>query len=133
MVDGDPRTFWKTDRYDNQANFGGKKPGMGVLIKFDQPTRVASVQVQMASAGASAQLRFGDTDPGNTSNGDKAIHNTYQAVGEPLLRHPGTTMVFPVDGKTEYQYLMIWFTELPMEASSGRYQVVVQEIAVQTP
>lgn len=131
MVDNNPVTLWKTDRYDDPTFYN--KPGMGILIKFDQPTKVSSVQVQMTLAGATAQVWTGDNDPGDSSAGDKTISETFKPIGEKFSAHPSTTMVFPLDGTTAYPYLMIWFTGLPAEASSGGYRISVQEIAVQTP
>jgi eukaryotic-like serine/threonine-protein kinase len=131
MVDNNPVTLWKTDRYGGPTFHN--KPGMGILIKFDQPVKVSSVQVQMTTAGATAQIWSGDNDPGDTSTGDQTISETFKPVGEKLAQHPSTTMVFPLDGATAYPYLMIWFTGLPAEANTGGYRISVQEIAVQTP
>jgi hypothetical protein len=131
VVDGDPGTAWKTNGY-TKSNFGGSKPGMGILIKLDSPQRVASVKVQLTQAGATAQLRAGTADPGDTSAGDVTINDTYVPVGDPLVK-AGTTMVFPTDLSTPYQYLLIWFTELPLEnaAAPNPYKIGVQEITVE--
>jgi hypothetical protein len=128
-VDGDPNTGWKTDGYMNKPDFGGSKPGMGILIKLPQPTRVTSVKVQFTAPGVTAELRSGTADHEETSAGDKAILDTYQVVGSPLVKHPGTVMVFPSDLNT--QYLLIWITELPYDSSTDRYRIGVQEITVE--
>ncbi len=47
MVDGKRDTAWESDTYKNLP-FGGK-PGMGVLIKFPEPTDVSSVQVNLSA------------------------------------------------------------------------------------
>lgn len=130
LVDGDPGTAWKTNGY-TRANFGGSKPGMGILIKLDSPQRIASVKVQLTLPGATGQLMAGSADPGDTSAGDQTILDTYQKVGDPLV-NAGTTMVFATDMSTPYQYLLVWFTELPLDnASANPYKIGVQEITVE--
>ncbi len=131
VVDGDPDTAWKTNGY-TKPNFGGSKPGMGILIKLDSPQRVASVKVQLMLPGATGQLMAGSTDPGDTSAGDQTILDTYQKLGDPLV-NAGTTMVFATDMSTPYQYLLVWFTELTLENASAPnpYKIGVQEITVE--
>jgi eukaryotic-like serine/threonine-protein kinase len=131
VVDGDPATGWKSNGY-TKSNFGGSKPGMGILIKLDSPQRVASVKVQLSLGGATAQLLTGSSDPGDTSAGDGAILETYHAVGDAQVK-AGTTMVFPTDLSTPYQYLLVWFTDLPLEnaAAANPYKIGVQEITVE--
>jgi len=128
-VDGDANTGWKTDGYKNRADFGGSKPGMGILVKLDKPMHVTSVRVQLSAPGATAEIRSGAADQADSSDGDKAIYDTYKIVGSPLVDHPGTVMVFPSDLDT--QYLLIWITELPYDKSTDRYRVGIQEITVE--
>src|SRR5262249_30227676 len=52
MVDGDPNTGWHPDKYRNKPNFGGLKPGMGVLIDFGKATDVTNVVVDFDVPGA---------------------------------------------------------------------------------
>ena len=52
-------------------------------------------------------------------------------VGEKLEDH-GTTMMFSAfSPDVQYQYLMIWITELP-QTDDGRYHIGIQEIEVDT-
>lgn len=129
VVDGDLDTVWKTDGYKNKGKFGGSKPGMGILIKLDEPRHVTSVKVTLNAPGASAVLRSGKADQEDSNAGDRVIHETYTEVGAPLLAHPGTVMVFASDLTT--QYLLVWITELPYDSSTDRYRIGVQEITVE--
>lgn len=129
VVDGDANTGWDTDGYKNKGTFGGSKPGMGILIKLSEAKRVTSVRVQLTAPGATAVLRSGTSDHEDSSAGDKLIHSTYTNVGSPLVKHPGTVMVFPSDLTT--QYLLIWITELPRDSTTDRYRIGVQEITVE--
>jgi hypothetical protein len=132
LVDGNEQTGWTTDEY-KQANFGSIKPGMGILINLGAPTKVNAVRVIANEQGASMSLRAGTSDPGNTSDGDKTIANTYTALGPSLDDHPGTTFVLPVpEDKQTVQYLLIWITKLP-QATPGTFVLTVNEINVLSP
>jgi hypothetical protein len=124
LVDDDQSTVWETDQY-NQAPFGHIKEGMGILIDLGEPTHVASVRVELATAGATAELRFGESDPGSTPEGDQQVVEAYRTVGE--AQTGGTTMVFTPDEQA--QYLMVWFTELSPEENGFRVQV--QQVAIE--
>jgi hypothetical protein len=123
LVDDDPSTSWRTDRYFGDPQFGGIKPGMGILIDLGEERYLASVKVELATGGAVAELRTGDGDPGNTTDGDDRIHQSYTRVGEP--QSDGSTMVFSAfDTETTYRYLLVWFTELPPDEDGYRVEVL---------
>jgi hypothetical protein len=130
LVDGDQSTGWSTDDYF-QANFGGIKPGMGVLINLGAPTEVTAVQVYTSSGGGSVTLKAGTSDPGNTSEGDNTIATTYTALGPSLDDFPGTNMVFAVPESAPVQYLLIWITKLPPN-DEGSFSITINEIVVLT-
>jgi hypothetical protein len=130
LVDGDTGTVWKTNGYA-RADFGGAKAGMGILISLDKVTNVASVKVQVNLAGATAELRTGLATAEDSSAGDATIIDTYTIVGSPQA-NAGTTIVFPAGVET--QYLLVWFTNLPLDGSSTSqfpYKITVQEIVVE--
>lgn len=132
VVDGVETSGWRTDRY-NRANFGGIKPGMGILIDLQSAKPVKAVRVVVTASGASVELRAGNTDPGDTSEGDAAILESFTTIGQPLKDHPGTTMVFPVPQDTQpARYLLVWITKLPPD-DTGRFVLGVNEISVLGP
>jgi eukaryotic-like serine/threonine-protein kinase len=132
VVDGVETSGWRTDKY-TRPNFGGLKPGMGILIDLRTPQPVRAVRVVLSAAGASAELRSGTTDPGDTGVGDNEIVNTYLTVGQPLKDHAGTTMVFPVPQDAQpVRYLLLWITKLPPD-DTGRFVIGVNEITVLGP
>jgi hypothetical protein len=131
VVDGDPATGWSTDEYFGPADFGGIKPGMGILIDLGAPTQVALVRVSTAQAGATLELRTGASDPGSTTEGDSTIDSTFTRIGTPL-ENAGTTAVLTVPSEQEpLQYLLIWISMLP-EASPDIFQLTVNEVEVLT-
>ncbi len=130
VVDGDPTTVWSTDEYFGADFGGGIKPGMGILIDLGASTRVDSVRVVTAQSGATAELRTGTADPGNTSEGDGTIATSYTTLGAEQT-DTGTNIVFAVPSDQNVQYLLVWITELP-EASPGNFQITISEIEVLT-
>jgi hypothetical protein len=130
LVDGDPASTWETDEYFGPADFGGIKPGMGILINLGEPTKVDSVRVVTAQGGATMELRTGTSDPGSTSEGDGTIATTYTTLG-PELPDTGTTTVFSVPSDQTVQFLLVWISELP-EISPDLFQISVGEVEVFT-
>lgn len=131
-VDGSDTTGWSTDDY-KQANFGGIKPGMGILINLGQPTKIEAVKVVVNQTGSSVELRQGASDPGDGLSGaqartaDGTLVKGFTPIGQPFTDYDGTTMVFSLDDTT-VQYLMVWITKLPPKGS--QFALTVNEITV---
>jgi hypothetical protein len=127
--DGDVNTGWETDRYNANFKADGYKHGMGILIDLGGEHHVTGVRVDLSALGASAELRTGTVDPGQTAVGDQKIYKEYTVIGEPIVDGP-TTMVFGgFDPDMTYRYLLLWITSMP-RVDDGRYQIGVQEIVV---
>ncbi|WP_432982586.1 protein kinase family protein [Dactylosporangium sp. CA-233914] len=124
-VDGDANTVWKTDRY-NRADFGGKKPGMGVWIDLGEEKQVVSVKVQLQTPGADGELRMGTQDLGSGSAQDQQTVAQYRAVGSRQGMN-ATTFFNGPEQKT--RYLLVWITKLPKD-SAGGYRASIGEITV---
>ena len=130
-VDNDNNTAWETQRY-NQSNFGNNKPGMGVLINLGKPRNVSDVQVETSAPGVTMDLRWGTSDPGDNRTGDQKIVATYKRLSDSdTVKSDGTNQVFPVPGDQQYQYLLVFLTDLP-KADDGRggFKVSVTKILV---
>src|SRR4029450_8072616 len=106
---------------------------MGVLIDLGTATQVGAVKVVVSQQGATVALRSGTSDPGSTSDGDKEIHTSLTAVGQPFENHPGTVMVFPVpEEQRQLRYLMVWITKLPSD-NRGKFSLSINEVTVRAP
>ncbi|GAB3995189.1 hypothetical protein GCM10029992_11790 [Glycomyces albus] len=126
LVDGNASTGWSTNTYYNRSNFGNLKPGMGVLIDLGEATDVASVRLQMTSAGATVGLKAGDEDPGDDSDGDQAIIDTYTDLAAPA-EDADTNLELKADGEST-RYVLVWITDLP-PAPDG-YKITISDIKV---
>jgi len=54
-IDGNPGSSWKT--FDYNQPFPALKPGVGVLVSFAEPVKLAAVQVNSPSAGSVVEIR----------------------------------------------------------------------------
>jgi hypothetical protein len=114
--DGDPTTAWTTDGYGS-ASFGGLKPGVGLLVDLGRPTRVASVQVGLVTAGAGLELRSSD------QLGDNA--DSFKTVAKQSNAKQVATLTPSTPGPA--RYWLVWFTSLP-KGSGERFRDGVAEL-----
>jgi hypothetical protein len=127
LVDHNPATVWKTDRYEKSGNFGNLKAGMGIMIDLGSPQQVVSVLADFDASGASGELRTGTADPGSSKTGDQQVVDTYTVVGQPRL-DMGTSALFQGPDQP-VRYLLLWITKLPPD-KTGKYQLSIGEITV---
>jgi hypothetical protein len=136
-VDGDPATVWRTDQYKDDAHFGTLKSGMGLIFDLGSEKRVASVKVQLATPGATLELRAGSATPGDTGayslttteGGVFKVNGADLALVGEVKQDAGTTVVLPGPPDSAVRYLAIWITKLP-QIGAGKYQVGIQEVTV---
>ncbi|SDD57396.1 protein kinase family protein [Glycomyces harbinensis] len=126
VIDGNASTGWSTNTYYNDPGFGNLKPGMGILIDLGEAREVASVRVQMTSAGATVGLLSGDEDPGDSSEGDQAIVDDFAVLAEPVT-DADTNIELQAGGEAA-RYVVVWITELP--ESNGGFKITVSDINV---
>jgi tRNA A-37 threonylcarbamoyl transferase component Bud32 len=101
-IDGDPGSFWQTDRY-NTRDFGNAKAGVGLWVRLDAPHDITSVTVAALEGGWSGEVYVADQ-----------AGNTLEAWGQPRAsgNDVPATHAFPVNG-ARGQYVLIWCTNLP--------------------
>ncbi|MDN3241959.1 protein kinase family protein [Glycomyces tritici] len=126
VIDDNASTGWTTNTYRGDANFGNLKPGMGILIDLGEEQEVASVRVQMTSAGATVGLLGGAEDPGDSSDGDQAIVDDFAVLAE-QVPDADTNIELKASGE-KVRYIVVWVTELP-QVSDG-YKITISDINV---
>jgi len=118
-VDDDPSTEWTTDLYRNNAQFGGLKSGVGLLLDLGRPKTVRSADLLLSAAGAGVQIRAGSSPPQQATD----LPVVAQRTNAPTSAH--LTLSHPMRAR----YWLVWFTTLPKAGSD--YQLGVAEIALQ--
>lgn len=129
IVDNDPDTVWETQRF-TRSNFGNLKPGMGVLINLGSPRTLSEVWVETSAPGVTMDLRYGTTDPGDSSAGDSKIMSTFKKIGDPVTAEGNRTLLNGFDENTKYQYILVFLTNLPPADDGSGYKVAVSGIEV---
>jgi eukaryotic-like serine/threonine-protein kinase len=112
-IDASKSTFWGTQHYFD-PHYGKYKKGLGLMIDMGHSVKVDHVEVTMpnASQQGTVELRIGGSADSTMPKTD-----TGPASG-----------TFKLAGKsTQGQYLLLWFTKLPM---AGQYRVMVNDVAV---
>ncbi|MDQ3611960.1 MAG: hypothetical protein M4D85_10220 [Actinomycetota bacterium] len=100
--DEDLSTVWETERYDSDT-FGGIKSGVGLLVDFGAPTPVSRVELDMAVAGTTVELRAADAAAPDISN--------YRVLARG--RSAADQLALTPAGGTSARYYLVWITGLP--------------------
>ncbi|MGZ4619647.1 MAG: hypothetical protein ACXV3F_13240 [Frankiaceae bacterium] len=100
--DGDLTTAWLTDRYFDDARFGGIKPGVGLRIDLGRPMQVSEVELVVPNPGESIELRAGDT-AGALPSDYRVVAATTAGDTQAVLR--------PSDADA-HRYWLVWLTAL---------------------
>jgi O-antigen/teichoic acid export membrane protein len=118
-IDGSPATAWRTEWYAS-ASFGGLKPGTGLLLDMGRTMTISTVQLLLGSVpGASFQVRVGAVASSLTD-----LHPV--AYVSDAGGHVSLDLTTPARGR----YVLIWFTQLPPDASSGTFQASVYNVSL---
>lgn len=104
VVDGDPSTSWKTENYAN-AELGGLKDGVGVVLDLETEAAVSEVDLTVAGSGGEVEVR---TSPSGSFEGSSVIARGVA----------GGATTLEVDPPVRTSHVIIWFTELPSAADS---------------
>lgn len=116
-VDGLPETTWPTSSYTS-ADFGGSKPGVGLLLDLGAPRALGTVRVGLSAPGARVELRVADAAP---ATADEARLVAAARKGEQVAT------LRPLAG-TRARYVLVWLTSLPQDGKG--YRVGVSEIRI---
>ena len=106
-VDGNPSTFWRTERYSRFF-----KTGVGLVLDAGRRVRVRQVVVDSATPGVRAEIRIGSSPTGPFTRVSPAKTLTARTT-------------FPVAGRTG-RYVVVWVTGLPPESAAEVAEVRVR-------
>ena len=112
-IDNDPTTAWNTERY-KQANFGGRKAGVGLLVDAGTAVAPSQVTVDFVAPGTTFDIRSADTD------GTTLAAFTVQG-SETTARTTSASVT--ITDKTPHRYWLLWITHLPAYPDGFRSSV----------
>jgi putative peptidoglycan lipid II flippase len=121
-IDGDPETAWTTMSYFRNAEFGGLKPGLGLVLDLGSPQDVSTVEVDLGGGGTDFEVRVA---PGSDDAPPDQLDD-YQVQGE-ASSASGPTVV-DLDRAVTTRYVLVWLTSLPADGSE--FKGSVNEVSV---
>ena len=98
ITDGNPTTYWSTERYNDAPSLG--KPGVGVVIDGGTLVDLAQLVVVTDTPGFTAEI-----EATNTEGGTPAKVSDSKVVGK--------TTTFEISSNGPKRYYVIWITKLP--------------------
>ncbi|MBU6531081.1 protein kinase family protein [Streptomyces sp. NPDC057245] len=107
VYDNDPSTYWQTDYYLS-SDFGRLKDGVGVILDLGKVQQVGKVTVTFLG-NTSVELRSASAD----AAGEPTSFDGFQKVAE----GSGTTVELKPGKALKSRYLLVWLTDLPMQAN----------------
>jgi eukaryotic-like serine/threonine-protein kinase len=116
--DGDPSTSWSTYEYRGSPAFGNLKDGVGLLLDLGSAQDLAAVTLTSDSAGATVEIRTGDSPDGDVDSFTVAQDGTID--GE-------TELAF--DEAVSARYVLVWITGL-VDSENG-FSADIAEVTVQ--
>jgi serine/threonine-protein kinase len=107
-IDGSLTTAWSTAAYFNSPEFGGLKPGAGLLVDMEKPVTLSSATVILGKfAGTDIRIEVGNSDVASQGNLSSFITVAERADAS-------GTCTFPAKVKARGRYILIWLTKLPL-------------------
>jgi predicted Ser/Thr protein kinase len=97
-TDGNPSTYWETERYDS-VTFGNLKDGVGIVLDAGRPARLSKLTIVSNTPGYVAKI-----EAGSSSNGP------FDSVSP--SRTVGARTTFSLSGNSAQRYYLIWITRL---------------------
>lgn len=122
VVDGDPATGWRTSTYFNQAQLGGLKDGVGLVVDLGSPREITSMRIALAGEGTDLTVLASTaaSDLPNSTEGLRRITSIEDAGAD-------VTVTFPDD--VIARQVVVWLQRLP-QIGSNEYRGEIREISV---
>ncbi|MGA5140835.1 protein kinase family protein [Streptomyces azureus] len=120
VYDSSTATYWQTDFYLS-ADFGRLKPGVGIILDLGKTQQVGKVTVTFVG-NTSVELRSASADAGSEPTSFDAYTKVAEGTGTTVQLKPGKSL--------KSRYLLVWLTELPIQADDGKWRGRVADIKV---
>lgn len=100
-IDGDPGTFWYTERYSNRE-LGRLKAGVGLIVEYEDSRSISRVDVRSANADWAADIYVADS-VGESLDDWGTPAGSFTAIGTTAALE-----INPAEGRA----LLLWITDL---------------------
>ncbi|ROZ99012.1 virulence factor MviN [Gordonia sp. OPL2] len=109
---------WRTDTYRGSADFGGLKPGLGLMFNLGGPKAVKTVTIASPTPGFAVSIR-------TSATAQPTLAQTRE-IAAGTVDQPRTTITVP--NPQQSPFVMVWLTSLP-QAPNG-YQAQIGQISM---
>ena len=121
VIDGDPKTTWDTEGYD-LASLSNVKPGVGIILSFDQPQEIRDVRIVTPLPGWTVELRAADSLAPTLAG--------WKQVSKPVAVSGGEQLPVDLRGRSS-RYLLVWITRLAIDVEdTNKFRARIGEIQV---
>ena len=124
VIDGDPKTVWRTERYRTLPTLGGLKPGVGLVLDLGASRTVTSVAVTLTGTGTDLELRV--PAKAATAAPMKSVQQWRRVVGATGATE---TVTLELKEPEQTQFVLVYLTSLP-PAADGYFRGGITEVAV---
>lgn len=111
VIDGDPRSFWRTASYKQQ--FPALKPGIGVMVSFGAAVQLSDLTIDSPSPGTVVEIRSAPT-------ADAAFADTSVLATATL---DGGSTDISLAGSQPVTHVLVWITKLSGPAGDNASQI----------
>ncbi|MEJ5918734.1 murein biosynthesis integral membrane protein MurJ [Corynebacterium sp. H78] len=119
-TDEDPATAWESSQYFEQFGPTAFKPGIGVLLEFDEDISPEAVEI-LGSPDAELEIR-------TLTDGTNTDLTTTTVIGKTTLTDKVATV--SLNDAPASRYLLIWVTKLPESSPQVFAPVSIAEVVV---
>ncbi|MEW2220872.1 hypothetical protein AB0939_16500 [Streptomyces sp. NPDC006990] len=119
-VDGDPGTYWLTDKYLGHPTFGNLKSGAGLILDLGTTRQVSQLKVDFIGKTSASFLAA-----------PKSVTNTPSSLGSfsKVTNGSGEHLTLKAKKPIKTRYVLLWLTKLPA-TDGGDYRGRVTEVQV---
>ncbi|GAB44143.1 hypothetical protein GOTRE_060_00510 [Gordonia terrae NBRC 100016] len=109
---------WQTDNYRGRPDFGGLKPGLGLMFDLGAERAVRSVTIESPTPGIGVEIR--------TAPSARPAFARTTTVASGQVDQASTTI--PIAQPPTTRYVMVWLTSLP--SSGSGYQAEISRVTM---
>ncbi|MFJ8189847.1 protein kinase family protein [Streptomyces sp. NPDC096094] len=111
--DGDPSTYWRTNRYNDGPTLAPYKPGVGIVYDLGSAKELSTASIGLRYAGDHTTVHLYATDSLSPSTGIDGMKEIATATTS------GTSLTAKAAKPLKTQYVLLWITAVPSAPSDG--------------
>ena len=123
-VDGDRKTAWRTERYRKRPDFGGLKPGVGLVLDLGRSREIREVKLTLLGGPTAVEARVPATPSADEAPMESQEH--WRKVAGAGSQTGTFTLTFDAE---QTRYLLVYLTELP-PVEENYFRGAVAEVEV---